>query len=67
LKVSETGSLTIRAPLCWFACQTQKAAPSRSAKTAMRPKSMTSNGSITTLPPASRTFAAVSSARSTQT
>ena len=33
---------------------------------AMRPESMTSNGSVSTVPPASRTLAAVSSALSTQ-
>jgi hypothetical protein len=33
----------------------------------MRPASLTSNGSISTLPPAAVTFAAVSSALSTQT
>ena len=67
LKFSEPGSLTTCAPLCSFACQTQNAAPSGSAKTAIRPASMTSNGSITAAPPASRTFDAVSSALSTQT
>ena len=46
LKFSEPCSLTIRAPLCSFACQTQNAAPSGSANTAIRPASMTSNGSI---------------------
>ena len=59
--------MTIRAPLCSFACQTQNAAPSGSANTAIRPASMTSNGSISALPPASRTLEAVWSALSTQT
>jgi hypothetical protein len=45
----------------------QNTAPSGSEKTAERPASMTSNGSFTTSPPASRTLAAVSSALSTQT
>ena len=66
LKFNEPCSLTICAPLCSFACQTQNTAPSGSVKTAIRPASMTSNGSITTFPPASRTFDAVSSALSTQ-
>ena len=60
-------SLTTPAPLCCFACQTQNAAPSGSVNTAIRPASMTSNGSVMTLPPASRTFEAVSSALSTHT
>jgi hypothetical protein len=67
LKFSEPCSLTILAPLFSFACQTQNAAPSGSANTAMRPASMTSNGSVKTLPPAARTRDAVSSALSTQT
>ncbi len=67
LKFSEPCSLTTFAPLCCFACQTQNTAPSGSLKTAIRPASMTSNGSITTPPPASRTLDAVSSALSTQT
>jgi hypothetical protein len=48
------------------ACHTQNAAPSGSASIAMRPASITSNGSISTAPPASRAFAAASSALSTQ-
>ena len=67
LKFNDPGSLTIRAPRCSFACQTQNAAPSGSAKTAIRPASMTSNGAVRTRPPASTTFDAVSSALSTQT
>ena len=67
LKFSEPCSFTTLAPLCSFACQAQNAAPSGSVNTAIRPASMTSKGSITTFPPASRTFAAVSSALSTQT
>ena len=59
-------SFTTCEPLCSFACQTKNTAPSGSVKTAMRPAAMTSNGSITTLPPASLTLAAVSSALSTQ-
>jgi hypothetical protein len=66
LKFNEPGSLTTRAPLNSFACQTQNAAPSGSVKTAVRPASMTSNGSLTTPPPASRTLDAVSSALSTE-
>ena len=66
LKFSEPCSLTTFAPLCSFACQTQNAAPSGSVSTAIRPASMTSKGSIATPPPASRAFAAVSSALSTQ-
>jgi hypothetical protein len=67
LKFNEPGSLTTCAPLNSFACHTQNVAPSGSAKTAVRPTSMTSNGSFTTLPPASRALAAVSSALSTET
>ena len=40
----------------------QKTAPSGSARTAIRPASITSNGSIITAPPASRAFTVVSSA-----
>ena len=57
----------MRAPLCCLASHTQKAAPSGSMHTAMRPASMTSKGSVSTRPPASRTFAAAASALSTQT
>ena len=67
LKFSEPCSLTMSAPRCSFASQTQNTAPSGSAQTAIRPASMTSNGSVRTLPPASRTFATVSSALSTRT
>jgi hypothetical protein len=52
--------------LCFFASQTENVAPSGSVKTATRLASMKSKGSITTLPPASRTVEAVSSALSTQ-
>ena len=50
----------------FFACQRPNGAPSGSVTTAIRPASMTSNGSIAMLPPASRTLDAVSSALSTQ-
>ena len=60
------GSLTTAAPRNWSGCQTANAAPSGSVNAAIRPKSKMSNGSTTTLPPASRTLAAVSSALSTQ-
>ena len=48
------------------ACQTLNAAPSGSAKTAIRPKRGMSNGSLRVVPPASWTFEAVSSTSSTQ-
>src|SRR5918995_3695210 len=66
LKLTDPGSLTILAPLCPYACQTQNTAPSGSVKTPVRPAPGTSNGSLTTAPPASRTFAAALSALSTQ-
>jgi len=61
------GSLTSWAPLCSFACHTQNTAPDGSANTPMRPAPSTSNGSVSTLPLASSTFAAALSALSTQT
>jgi hypothetical protein len=67
LKLSEPCSLTTAAPGNVFGCHTQKAAPAGSAKIAIRPESPTSSGSISTVPPASRTLAAVSSASSTRT
>ena len=45
----------------------ERGAPSGSAKTAIRPASITSNGSVTTRPPERRTFEAASSALSTHT
>ena len=56
---------TSSAPVNCFGSQMPKAAPVGSAKTAMRPASSTSNGSMNAWPPASLTFAAVSSAFST--
>ena len=67
LKFSEPCSLTTFAPLWFLASQTQKTAPSGSARTAIRPASSTSKGSVTTAPPAARARVAVSSALSTQT
>src|SRR5947207_981053 len=57
----------MRAPRWSFACQTENAAPSGSVNTAIRPASMTSNGSVSMRPPAWRTFAAASSALCTHT
>ena len=45
--------------------QTMEKAPAGSAQAAMRPASMTSNGSIATVPPAAVTAAAASSALAT--
>ncbi len=50
--------------MCSFACQTPKVAPVGSCATVIRPESKTSNGSMKTVPPASRIFAAVSSTSS---
>jgi hypothetical protein len=66
LKFSEPGSFTTVAPRWRPGCHRQNAAPSVSVQTAVRPASMTSNGSIATEPPAARTLAAVSSASATQ-
>ena len=66
LKFNEPGSLTTRAPLNSFACQTQNAAPSGSVKTAVRPTPEMSKGSLTTPPPAARTFDSAASALSTE-
>jgi hypothetical protein len=46
------------------ACQTPKTAPVGSCATVIRPESKTSNGSASSMPPASRIFAAVSSTSS---
>src|SRR5918998_1516995 len=67
LKFKDPGSLTTCAPLCFFASQTQNAAPSGSVKTAVRPASAKSKGSTTTPPPAWWTLAAASSALATET
>ena len=67
LKFQVPGSLTSCAPLVSLASQTQNTAPDGSANTAMRPASEMSNGPMSTLPPASSTALAVSSALSTAT
>ena len=64
---SETGSLTTPGPGKVPGCQMPKTAPPGSAKTAIRPRSMTSIGSASTVPPASLTAAAVASASATAT
>jgi len=64
---NELGSLTRSAPVKLFGCQTPNTAPVGSAKSAIRPMSITSIGSTTTLPPAALTLAAVSSASATLT
>jgi hypothetical protein len=61
------GSLTIAAPTWVRACHTENTAPLSSANTAMRPVPSTSSGSITTRPPASRTFSVAASASSVLT
>ena len=50
--------------MCWFACQTPKCAPDGSVAIVIRPASKTSNGSISTVPPAPRIFSAVASTSS---
>ncbi len=60
-QISVPDSLASWAPMCLLACQLRMAAPVGSMKTAMRPASMTSKGSATTIPPASLTLAAVAS------
>ena len=64
---SELGSLTRSAPVKLFGCQAPNTAPVGSAKNAIRPMSITSIGSSTTVPPAALTLAAVSSALATLT
>ena len=53
--------------MCRPACHSENGAPCGSAQTAIRPASKTSNGSESTLPPASCTARTVSSALSTAT
>ena len=62
LQISEPGSLARWKPVCCPACQMPNTAPAGSAATAIRPASMTSNGSLISLPPAAVTFSAVASA-----
>ena len=50
--------------MCWFACQTPNVAPVGSVAIVIRPASKTSNGSISTVPPAARIFSAVASTSS---
>ena len=61
------GSLTSPAPAKVPGCQMPKTAPVGSVKTAILPRSITSIGSTITVPPASRTAAAVASASATET
>ena len=61
------GSLATWAPVCWLGCQRPMTAPTGSAKTAMRPASMTSIGGTNTVPPLAATLATVASALSTLT
>ena len=65
LQFHEPGALTSSAPLASPACQTRNTAPSGSAKIAIRPAALKSNGASSVLPPAASTFAAVASALST--
>ena len=58
------GSVASWAPMCSFACQTPKTAPTGSCASTMRPASKTSIGSSRTVPPASRTRATVASTSS---
>ena len=64
-QITVPGSFTSLDPMCWPACQNATAAPLGSRTKAIRPASITSNGSIATVPPAGPTLAAVSSAEST--
>ena len=59
---SAPGSLTSCAPVCCLGCHSPMTAPSGSAKSAMRPASMTSMGGMNTVPPLADTLATVSSA-----
>ena len=59
------GSFTSPAPLWAPGCHTAKKAPTGSAKTAIRPTSMTSMGPMKVCPPLAVTLAATSSALST--
>ena len=63
-QVSEPGSLATPIPVCPRDCQTPNTAPPGSAATAIRPTSITSNGSISTMPPAALIRLAVPSASS---
>ncbi|GAB3948296.1 hypothetical protein GCM10027614_45110 [Micromonospora vulcania] len=58
------GMLNTSAPGIASGCQTLNVAPAGSAKTAIRPRSKTSNGGTTTCPPARSTRPATSSASS---
>ena len=62
---SAPGSFFSPEPMCPFACQMQKAAPVGSSRTAIRPTSITSNGSFKTVAPFSTAFFAAASASST--
>ena len=61
------GSLTRVAPIDWFGCQTQSAAPVGSSRRAILPASITLKGSSITVPPSSFARAAASSALATVT
>jgi hypothetical protein len=65
LQFHDPGALTSWAPWWRPACQMPNVAPCGSAQTAIRPAAKTSSGSVSTLPPAAHTVAAVASALST--
>jgi hypothetical protein len=67
VQVRDPGSLRTPAPMCFFASHRLKIAPVGSWMTAMRPMSLTSNGSINSVPPSSLALAAERSALSTDT
>ncbi len=64
-QVTAPGSFTSVAPMCWLGCQNATIAPPGSMANTIRPASITSNGSMSTLPPAAPILAAASSAEST--
>ena len=65
--VSAPGSSTTCEPMLSRGCQIANTAPVGSWRTAMRPKVMTSKGSVMTFAPRSFAFAAAASASSTVT
>ena len=66
-QVIEPGVFTSVAPMLCPGSHTHSAAPVGSAKTAMRPTSITSNASAMTLPPLSLAFCAAPAADATVT
>ena len=67
LRLSAPGSFTTSAPMALRDCHAQKTAPVGSWSVAMRPASITSNGSASTFAPSSRALAVIASASSTVT